>query len=90
MYAPVRHHEFVNFDDPQYVTENRHVVRGLNGPGLVLGPDHGICEQLASADLALAHARRRSCSASTPAGTTSSSLALHVANTLLFFALLRG
>jgi protein O-mannosyl-transferase len=29
VYAPVRHHDFVNFDDTQYVVENPHVVTGL-------------------------------------------------------------
>jgi len=29
-YAPVRHHEFVNFDDPEYVVDNRHVTGGLS------------------------------------------------------------
>jgi tetratricopeptide (TPR) repeat protein len=29
VYAPVRHHAFVNFDDTQYVAENAHVSAGL-------------------------------------------------------------
>ena len=29
VYAPVRHHDFVNFDDPQYVSENANVTGGL-------------------------------------------------------------
>jgi tetratricopeptide (TPR) repeat protein len=29
MYAPGRHHEFVNYDDPDYVTANSHVTTGL-------------------------------------------------------------
>jgi protein O-mannosyl-transferase len=32
VYAPVRHHAFVNFDDPEYVTDNA-VVRGGLTPG---------------------------------------------------------
>ncbi len=30
VYAPVRAHPFIAFDDPQYVTENRHVNTGLS------------------------------------------------------------
>lgn len=29
VYAPVRHHEFINFDDGGYVYENEHVQKGL-------------------------------------------------------------
>ena len=29
-YAEVRHHQFLNFDDNEYVTENTHVNKGLN------------------------------------------------------------
>ena len=31
VYAPARHHEFVNFDDTQYVSQNPAVTGGLNG-----------------------------------------------------------
>jgi hypothetical protein len=34
VYWPVRNHLFINYDDPVYVTENRHVQAGLSGPGL--------------------------------------------------------
>ncbi len=30
MYWPVRNHDFIYFDDPQYVTENTHVTNGLS------------------------------------------------------------
>ena len=33
-YAEVRHHQFLNFDDNEYVTENTHVNSGLNLPNL--------------------------------------------------------
>src|SRR6185295_504943 len=29
LYAPVREHAFINYDDPEYVTENPHVISGL-------------------------------------------------------------
>ena len=31
VFAPVRHHEFVDFDDPTFVVENPHVAGGLTG-----------------------------------------------------------
>jgi tetratricopeptide (TPR) repeat protein len=34
VYAPVRQHEFLNFDDTQYVSENPAVAGGLTGPGV--------------------------------------------------------
>jgi len=34
LYAPVRRFEFVNFDDPEYVTRNIHVRGGVTLPGL--------------------------------------------------------
>ncbi len=34
VYAGVRHHDFVNYDDPAYVTENEQVRRGLTWGGL--------------------------------------------------------
>jgi tetratricopeptide (TPR) repeat protein len=34
VYSQVRHFDFVNFDDPEYVTENNHVRAGLTWDGL--------------------------------------------------------
>ncbi len=35
VYLQVMDHEFLNFDDDVYITENAHVVTGLNGPNIV-------------------------------------------------------
>jgi Flp pilus assembly protein TadD len=35
VYSQVAHFEFVNYDDPDYVTENAHVRGGLTGAGLI-------------------------------------------------------
>ena len=35
VYAPVRHHAFLRYDDPVYVTDNPHVVAGLTREGIV-------------------------------------------------------
>ncbi|PYS41065.1 MAG: hypothetical protein DMG14_08620 [Acidobacteria bacterium] len=34
-YAPVRNYGFVNYDDPQYITQNRQVTGGLTWPGVI-------------------------------------------------------
>jgi Flp pilus assembly protein TadD len=34
VYLDVRHHEFVNYDDPYYVTENAQVLKGLSASGI--------------------------------------------------------
>ena len=34
VFAPVRHFDFVSWDDGQYVTQNPNVVSGLTGPGV--------------------------------------------------------
>lgn len=34
IYAPVRHFDFINYDDPVYVTQNLHVTSGLNADNL--------------------------------------------------------
>ena len=43
LFSPVRHFEFINFDDPIYVTENPHVQAGLTAEGLAwaFGNLHG-------------------------------------------------
>ena len=33
-YLPYFHHEFTNYDDPDYVTLNKHVQKGLTWPGV--------------------------------------------------------
>ena len=35
VYAPVRHHAFLNYDDNDYVTENAHVKAGLSRDSIV-------------------------------------------------------
>ena len=40
IYAQVRGHQFVDFDDPQYVSTNEHVLRGLTWSGIVWAFTH--------------------------------------------------
>src|SRR5436190_4579456 len=87
-YASVWRHDFVSFDDPQYVTENYHVRAGLTWEGLrwamttgaagnwhpLAWISHMLDVQLTGADAGPHHAV---------------SLALHIANTLVLFGVLR-
>src|SRR3954469_21129397 len=43
LFSQARHFEFINFDDPSYVTENPHVQAGLTAEGLAwaFGQLHG-------------------------------------------------
>ncbi|HEY3120909.1 MAG TPA: tetratricopeptide repeat protein [Vicinamibacteria bacterium] len=89
LYAPVRHHGFVNFDDSQYVSENPSVSAGLTWQGLswafttrhagnwhpLTWLSHMLDVQLFGLDAGAHHL---------------TSLALHVANTLLLFGLLHA
>ncbi len=50
-------HDFVDFDDNDYVYQNPHVLRGLTAEGIVWAATANPFQQLASAHLALAHAR---------------------------------
>ena len=40
VYAQVRNHQFVDFDDPLYVSKNDQVLRGLTWPGIVWAFTH--------------------------------------------------
>ena len=73
LYWPIMHHAFVDFDDEQYITEipcHRRVDFGRDHLGL----PNRICRQLASVDLAFAHAGLPVVSVSTPAGITHQSV----------------
>lgn len=86
VYAPVRQHEFVNFDDTQYVSENPNVSQGLTWRGLEwafktrhVGNWHPVTWLSHMLDVQLygLHA----------SGHHLTSVLLHVANTLLLFGL---
>jgi tetratricopeptide (TPR) repeat protein len=89
VYAPVRQHEFVNFDDPQYVGENPAVSDGLTGHGVrwafttgQAGNWHPLTWLSHMADV-----ERHGLDAG---GHHLTSLLLHVASTLLLFGVLHG
>ena len=56
VYWQIQDHEFLYFDDNQYVTDNLNVKAGVYQGKYYLGIYHIICCQLASNDLAFTHA----------------------------------
>jgi len=89
-YAPVLGHDFISYDDPDYVTANPQVQGGLGAGGVLwafstwrTGNWHPLTW--------LSHMLDVSLFGMSPAGHHATSLALHAANTLLlFFFLLRA
>ncbi len=55
VYLPATSCQFINYDDPLYITENPVVRGGLTWGGRQIGIHRRTCEQLASAHMAVAH-----------------------------------
>ncbi len=86
----VSRHEFVNYDDPAYVTHNSIVQAGLTWPGAkwAFSELHGEATYWHPLTL-LSHMLDCQLYGLRPAGHHVTSLALHTLNTLLLFTLLR-
>ena len=86
----VSRHEFVNFDDPAYVTHNPMVQQGLTWPGVAwaFGELHGEATYWHPVTW-LSHMVDCQLFGLRPAGHHLSSLFLHTLNTVLLFVLLR-
>ena len=86
----VSRHEFVNYDDPAYVTSNPMVQPGLTWPGVVwaFGELHGEATYWHPLTW-LSHMLDCQLFGLRPAGHHLTSLFLHTLNTLLLFVLLR-
>ena len=82
-------HDFVNFDDHEYVYENPHVIARPDGRRHRLGLHDQSCRQLASADLALPHAGLPDSTGSNAGGHHLTNVLLHAATAILLFLVLR-
>lgn len=89
VYARVLDFDFVNYDDPGYVTENRMVQRGLTPEGLVWAftTDAMVGWQPLTW---LSHMLDRELYGPDPAGHHATSVLLHALNALLVFLVLRS
>jgi len=89
IYAPVPHHDFVNYDDPEYVSENPHVSGGLTRQALLWAfttKGHGAnWHPLTS----LSHMLDVELYGLNAGGHHLNNLILHIVNTVLLFGVLR-
>jgi protein O-mannosyl-transferase len=86
VYAPVRHYEFINYDDPDYVTANPAIAQGITMQSLkwAFTTDHaGNWHPISW----LSHMADVQLFGFNPGAHHLTSLFLHIANTLLLFGL---
>jgi len=87
VYAPVRHHDFLNYDDNDYVTENPHVTAGLTRDSIVWAwtqPHSATWHPLTT----LSHLLDCQLFGTEPGPPHLVNVALHALNTLLLFGVL--
>ena len=88
LYWPISHHNFINFDDDDYITNNSHVQAGLTWAGVIWA-----FQTRAAANWHpltwLSHMLDCQLYGLYPGGHHSTNLIFHVVNTLLLFLLLR-
>jgi protein O-mannosyl-transferase len=87
-FRPVRHNEFVNYDDPEYVLSNSMVRNGLTATGVRWAFTAGRASNWHPLTW-LSHMTDVSLFGLSPIGHHATSLLFHLANTLLLFFLLR-
>ena len=88
LYWPMTHHNFINFDDDDYITNNSHVKAGLTWAGAIWAFQTGAAANWHPLTW-LSHMLDCQLYGLNPGGHHSTNLLFHVANTLLLFLLLR-
>ena len=88
VYLPMLWHGFVNYDDPDYITNNAHVKAGLTWPGIVWAFQSGEASNWHPLTW-ISHMADCQLFGPNPAGHHLISLLFHTANTLLLFILLK-
>ena len=87
-YEPIRHNEFVNYDDDQYVTENNRIKQGLNWDNVIWAfteAHYSMYHPLTS----LSHMLDCELFDLNPLGHHLTNLLFHIVNSLLLFLILR-
>src|SRR2546428_1226345 len=87
VYAPLRNHDFLNYDDPEYVTENPHVTAGLTWNGIWWALTTGHAANWHPLTW-LSHMLDVQMYGLNPGPHHVTNVILHIANTLLLFWLL--
>jgi tetratricopeptide (TPR) repeat protein len=88
LYFPALHHEFLAYDDQQYVTENSHVQGGLTSKGLVWA--FGFHASNWHPAAWISHMLDCQLYGLNPLGHHLTNMLLHSANTVMLFLLLSG
>jgi tetratricopeptide (TPR) repeat protein len=88
LYLPIIHHNFVNFDDDDYITNNSHVQAGLTWAGVIWAFQTGAAANWHPLTW-LSHMLDCQLYGLNPGGHHSTNLIFHVINTLLLFLWLR-
>jgi Flp pilus assembly protein TadD len=88
LYWPMTHHNFINFDDDDYITNNSHVQAGLTWAGVICAFQTGAAANWHPLTW-LSHMLDCQLYGLNPGGHHSTNLLFHVANTLLLFLWLR-
>jgi tetratricopeptide (TPR) repeat protein len=89
VYWPVTSHDFVNYDDTDYVTANPYVQAGLSSKGLAWVWHSDVARNWHPVTM-LSHMLDCQLYGMKPGGHHLTSLLFHIANTLLLFLLLRN
>ena len=84
LYLPITHHDFVNFDDDDYITNNSHVQAGLTWAGVIWAFQTGAAANWHPLTW-LSHMLDCQLYGLNPGGHHSTNLIFHVVNTLLLF-----
>jgi tetratricopeptide (TPR) repeat protein len=88
VYWPITRHEFVNYDDTDYVTANPHVQAGLSAKGFAWAWRSEVSRNWQPVTM-FSHMLDCQLYGLRPAGHHLTSLLFHIANTLLLFLLLQ-
>jgi tetratricopeptide (TPR) repeat protein len=89
LYWPATHHDFINFDDPDYVTANVHVQNGLTPGNIQWAFSHLVSSNWHPVTM-LSHMLDCQLFGLKPGAHHLVSVLFHAANTALLFALLRS
>lgn len=89
LYWPVSHHDFINVDDPRFVTENSQVRAGLTWPGMVWAW-HSVYTESWQPVTWLSHMLDCQLYGLKAGAHHLTSLGFHLANTVLLFLWLNG
>ena len=87
-YEPIRHNDFINFDDPRYVTENQHIQKPIDIDSIKWAFGEAYANNWHPLTW-LSHMFDYQLFALNPLGHHLTSVLFHIFNTLLLFCILK-